>query len=85
MVSKTQQPGVYQFRYWGTFAKVLRFNYIVDYSARRTGNTWHLEGESDLGLMGGVFHHRATVSEGVFNATYRSKWDDGAFEMTRPR
>ncbi|MGK0189271.1 MAG: hypothetical protein ACI9R3_005088 [Verrucomicrobiales bacterium] len=79
-----RSPGQYEFRYWGTFAGVFRFHYTVDYVARKTADTWNMDGESDLGIMGGKFLHSATVRGDTFDATYSSKWDKGTFHMVRP-
>lgn len=79
-----EKPGLYEFRYWGTFAGFLRFHYTVEYSARRSNDTWTMEGESDLGIMGGKFYHKAIVRDGTFDATYTSKWDNGTFRLKRP-
>lgn len=83
LVSKADRPGAYTFRYWGTFAAVFRFHYTVEYETKDTGEAWEMEGESDLGIMGGVFHHRATIRDENFAATYSSKWDNGKFQMRR--
>jgi hypothetical protein len=84
IVSPTQQANVYKFHYGGTFAKVIGFQYTVDHAVQRLGRTWTMEGKSDLGSMGGLFSYEATVQDGVFRATYRSKEDRGGFDMKRP-
>ena len=84
IVEETDRPGVFEFRYWGTFARIVPFRYNVEYSAERKGDVWHLEGESDLGLLGGIFHHRARICDRSFEANYSSKWDNGVFELRRP-
>lgn len=86
LVTRTERPDTYRFRYWGTFAKVFRFDYTVACSAERPpgDRAWHLQGESDLGIMGGVFRHRAIVSDDCFRASYASRWDEGTFELRRP-
>ena len=84
IISPADRPGSYEFRYWGTFAKFFRFHYTVDYDARFTDGAWHMAGENDLGIMGGKFHHEATIRGDKFDATYTSKWDNGKFELRRP-
>ena len=83
IVSPTEQPGVYQFHYGGTFARILGFQYTVDYAVQRRRGTWTMKGESDLGWMGGAYSHEATVKDGEFKATYRSARDHGVFAMRR--
>ena len=85
IVSKADREDAYKFRYWGTFASIFRFDYTVEYDAQRTAKGWQMQGESDLGIMGGVFNHQATIRDGTFDATYSSKWDDGNFHLHRPQ
>jgi hypothetical protein len=84
IVSPTDRPGHYKFRYWGTFAKIFRFHYKVEYDAEHHDGAWQMAGESDLGIMGGKFHHTATIDGDKFDATYSSKWDNGKFNLHRP-
>ena len=84
LVSQSERPGNYDFRYRATFFKVLRGGYQVNYDVKKSGGGYDVEGGEDLGLFG-KFHHTGRIEGGKFNAKYSNqKGDAGGFEMTRP-
>ncbi len=71
--------------YHAKYKKVLGFAYSVDVRAEPAPNGHSFEGEADLGkLAGGNYEYKGAVADGVFNATYKSKFDYGSFKMNRP-
>lgn len=69
--------------YWG----VLRFTSIVQLTVTGTGpdGVQQLEGSADLaGWAGGRYEYKGTSTPTTFKCAYRSKYDHGVFEMTRP-
>jgi len=77
--------GPYEARFHATYLKVLKFSYTVPLAVTRSNEVWHLRGEADLGSMaGGIYHYEGTTTTTNYHSTYRSKYDHGDFEMTRP-
>lgn len=80
-------PGIWQYRYRASWAKVLCAGFTVDCTAvRQTDGTWKLSGERDLGpVFGGLFSHSGTVSRDgeKLDATYRAKLDHGVLTLRR--
>ena len=79
------QTGHYNFHYWakwgllsGAFATVYP---ITEVAAKR----WRFAGDTDLGSLGGVYHHEGQASPTRFYADFTSsKGDRGTMHMTRP-
>ncbi len=79
------QTGHYNFNYWakwgllsGAFATVYP---VTEVAAKR----WRFAGDTDLGSMGGVYHHDGQASPTRFYADFKSsKGDQGTMHMTRP-
>ncbi len=67
----------------GTFAKVIPFRYrpVLDIVHEQPGLII-LQGSKKI-PFGGNFQYNATVSNGQFNATYRSRRDHGSWQMQR--
>jgi hypothetical protein len=84
-VAAPHSPGVWQFRFRASWAKILCAGFTVDTAATRgPDGTWTLSGSKDLGpAFGGLFHCRGTVKDGVFQARYEAKLDRGVMEMRR--
>lgn len=80
-----QADGPYEARFRATYLKVLRFSYTVPLEITRSNEAWHFHGEADLGkAAGGVYRCEGNATPTNFHSTYRSKYDHGDFEMTRP-
>jgi hypothetical protein len=77
---------LYEARFHAIYWKIFRAAYEVPFEATRAGDRFTFSGESNLGkLAGGVYSYHGAATPSVFEATYRSKYDHGRFEMTRPR
>jgi hypothetical protein len=75
----------YTARFRATYWKIFRYSYQVDLQFEQRDGLWHLRGDENLGwLAGGVYQYSGSVSPTNFQSTYRSKYDHGVFEMTRP-
>ena len=70
-------------KFTGTFAKIIPFRYrpVLDIVHEEPG-LMILQGNKRLPL-GGTFQYNATVSGGQFSATYRSRRDNGVWQMRR--
>ena len=61
------------------------FSYSVPLQVRRANDTFQFNGEADLGwLAGGTYRYEGSATATNFFSTYRSKYDQGTFQMTRP-
>lgn len=79
-----KKPGEYQFRYHATWAKIFSGGYTVSYPVTKSGRTYHVTGEENLGIFG-TFGHNGKIQGNNFDATFSSKKGDiGVFEMKRP-
>lgn len=68
-----------------TYWKVFRYSYKVELLFEPRNGSWDFRGEEDLGwLAGGVYHYTGSATPTNFHSTYRSKYDQGTFEMSRP-
>ena len=68
-------------QYWGIFAG----DEDVDLHVTSTSPT-RAAGEADLGFFkGGVYQYDATITPSTFDATYKSKYDHGQFNLARPK
>jgi|TARA_B110000495_G_C22974802_1_gene572449 hypothetical protein len=72
-----------QAKFTGSFAKVIPFRYrpVLNIVHEESG-LMILEGNKKLPLVGN-FYYTATVSEAGFSATYRSRRDQGVWQMSR--
>jgi len=82
----TENPdGTYHAWYHAKYKRILSFAYSVDVEAKEIPNGHAFHGEADLGrLAGGVYTYEGFATNGVYNATYDSKYDKGVFKMQRP-
>ena len=61
------------------------FGYTVPLTVKESDGRYVFHGEEDLGAMaGGVYHYEGEATAREFFSTYRSKYDHGTFDMTRP-
>jgi len=71
--------------YDSVYEKTLHFKYDLFMDVRLEGTTAYFKGRADLGkLAGGVYTYEGKADTYNFFSTYRSKYDYGTFEMTRP-
>ncbi|MCW5553448.1 MAG: hypothetical protein KIS67_14965 [Verrucomicrobiae bacterium] len=72
-------------RFHATYWKVFRFSSSVELQVEAQAGEWRFLGEKHLGkLAGGVYQYEGHATPAEFQATYRSKYDHGLFEMRRP-
>jgi hypothetical protein len=84
LITESNQ-GSYQAYFRATYLKVARFSYKVPLTVTSTNDGWHFTGEENLGMMaGGLYRYVGSASGTNFHSTYRSKHDQGVFQMTRP-
>jgi hypothetical protein len=77
--------GDYDARFRATYLKILHFSYTVPLKVQQRDDVWHFQGREDLGwLAGGVYQYDGTATATNFYSTYRSRYDHGDFEMSRP-
>lgn len=75
----------YNAHFHATFWKIFRASYQVPFAATNAGTRFTFTGESNLGkLAGGTYTYAGSADPSNFSATYRSKYDQGTFEMKRP-
>ncbi len=72
-----------QAKFTGSFAKVIPFRYRPILTiVQEESDYMILEGNKKLPLVGN-FYYSATVSEAGFSATYRSRRDQGVWQMSQ--
>jgi hypothetical protein len=75
----------YRARFRATYARVLKFSYTAELRMQPHHEGWEFNGEADLGkLAGGVYYYEGRISSSNMFSTYRSKYDQGTFELQRP-
>ncbi len=79
------QSGYYNFHYWAKWG-LLSGAFTTVYPVTQVGaDRWRFAGDSDLGSLGGVYHHDGEASSSQFHADFTSsKGDRGTMEMARP-
>jgi hypothetical protein len=71
---------IFRAHFWGIFD----IDEVVDLNVTST-NPVRASGEANLGyLKGGVYSYEATITPVKFDATYKSKYDHGVFNLSRP-
>jgi hypothetical protein len=80
-----KSPGVWEYRYRATWARVLCAGFSVDcQGTRQADGSWRVTGERDLGpLFGGKFSHEGTITGDQLNAQYRAAADHGNLTLRR--
>src|SRR3954469_15756454 len=72
-------------RYYSTYGGWLHFGYTSFLRPHPGTNGVAFDGETDLGkLAGGVYKYSGYATPTNFFSTYKSKYDHGTFQMTRP-
>ncbi|MEO5802176.1 MAG: hypothetical protein ABIR24_01495 [Verrucomicrobiota bacterium] len=75
----------YRARFDSTYKRVFHFKSTVVLNGAEDAGNFHFEGEAKLPWWaGGVYHYKGSASATNFFSTYRSKYDHGTFQMTRP-
>jgi len=81
----TAAHGGYRARFRATYEGVLHFSYTVPLKTQPGTNGIEFRGSADLGrLAGGVYQYEGHATPSDFFSTYRSRYDHGTFQMTRP-
>jgi hypothetical protein len=76
-------PTEYVATFYAIYAGVLRVCYSVALRGQRNGETLKLEGDADLGrLGGGTYHYAGEATASEFSCSYECKYDRGTFEMS---
>jgi uncharacterized protein YceK len=77
--------GTYHAWYHAKYKRILSFSYSVDMEAQDIPDGHAFNGKANLGkLAGGVYAYEGFATNGIYNATYDSKYDHGVFKMERP-
>lgn len=77
--------GQYQARFHAKYRKILSFGYTVSLAVEEHNGLFKFRGEADLGrLAGGKYQYEGTATATNYSSTYRSKYDQGTFQMVRP-
>jgi hypothetical protein len=75
----------YMARFHAVFWKIFTANYMVPLNATNVNGEYHFTGSANLGgLGGGTYTYEGNANAEHFHSTYKSKHDEGVFEMKRP-
>ena len=78
-------PGKYRAHYRAKFLRIMSYSYAAELTARETSGVYSFDGQADLGrLAGGVYSYAGTASTTNFHSSYKSKYDQGNYDMRRP-
>lgn len=76
--------GAYRASFRSKFGGIFRFDHTVTLYAVNLRGMWTFEGSEDLGMFaGGVYNYKGKAGSNKFFATYKSRGDNGSFEMYR--
>jgi hypothetical protein len=79
-------PTTFRAHFRAKYMKILQFTYAATLTGQETNGAVRLEGSANLGkLAGGIYTYEGTVTPTEFRSTYKSKYDHGHYEMTRPK
>jgi len=80
-----EADGEYTAWFRATYLKILRFSYRVPLKVETHDGVWLFNGSENLGSMaGGVYYYTGSATPTNFHSTYRSDYDHGVFQMSRP-
>lgn len=83
-VLETLADGRWRATFHAGYAGVFRACYATELTAAASGSGWTFEGESDIGwLAGGVYRCEGDATDSAFTARYRSRYDNGRFQLHR--
>jgi hypothetical protein len=74
----------YRARFRATYLKVLHFTYTAHFEMKPHDTGWEFDGEADLGRLGGTYFYEGRATPTNMVSTYKSKYDNGRFELKRP-
>lgn len=75
----------YRVVFHGRFWKVVPFRYALNMQVQSSNDqSITFAGQKSLGRLFGNFEYQAQVTGSQFHATYQSRKDHGAFQMSRP-
>jgi hypothetical protein len=75
----------YEAFFHATFWKLFSSSYVVPIQFKRDGHSYVFSGEANLGkLAGGHYSYSGTATATHYQSGYKSKYDHGRFEMSRP-
>ena len=74
----------YRARYFARyFGELFAFEYTVDLKPKERDGAFFLEGQADLGLMGGLYSHKGHIKGDRYDSTYKSQHDEGVYKLRR--
>jgi hypothetical protein len=80
-----ESNSVCQARFHAIYGGLFRFTYTVPLEIQPHDIGWEFNGEADLGkLAGGIYYYEGRATTTNLISTYRSKYEHGKFELTRP-
>ena len=82
-----ESTNTYTAYFRATYWKIFRYSYKAEFPFEvKESSVWRFQGDENLGwLAGGVYAYEGRVTPTNFHSTYRSKYDHGTFEMSRPQ
>ena len=83
-VVRRQSENTYLASFNGTFWQTFSFSYDSPLHGYPNDGEFNLNGGKDLGFPEGTVFYDGHVNNDLFLLTYRAKYDDGHFVMTRP-
>jgi hypothetical protein len=76
----------YEARFHAKYRNIFSFGYTALFTGRNENGVFVCAGEADLGkLAGGIYRYDAQISPTNFFSTYKSKYDNGIFQLQRPQ
>jgi len=77
---------MYHTRFKATFWKIFTYTSEADFEMQPHNDGYEFFGTKKLGwLAGGEYTYEGRVNPERFYSTYQNKWDQGTFEMERPK
>jgi hypothetical protein len=81
----SRQTNRYDAFFHAKYMKVFSFSYTVPLQVERNQTNFTFSGEEDLGkLAGGLYTYKGEATPEKFESTYKSKYDHGRFDLSRP-
>jgi hypothetical protein len=72
-------------RFHAVYWSIFRFTSHVQLAVTKTNGVYHLEGGANLpAWAGGRYDYDGSATPTEFKCTYRSRYDNGVFELKRP-
>jgi hypothetical protein len=83
-VIKDKGNGEYEAHFYAQF-HWFHFSYAAKLAAVPAGSRTNLNGQVDLGWMGGLYKYVGEASPSRYTSTYRSPVENGVLELARPK